>query len=234
MPTYSSSNNWIKQPDEQITTFPSGLIKTTQSFIFPGKTTTYPPAPSGSSVFPDPVLEQLDTGFTRAVVNSYRRKTTGGEMIDQGDGTSVGTGQYTAPVKTKSKVVKTGNAVMATLYAVGQKDGENLIYVPKLIVETFSFEYLTGQILVEGVSTQAPLTPTLPNDAIECTLIKAPPGFGTSHIYGNEWLISAYSAESYGDIYETKYAYEGFAKMYIYRDLAGNLSGPKPPPMPAP
>jgi hypothetical protein len=233
MPTqlYSTSSSWIKQPEEQITTYPSGLIKTQQTFIYPGITTTYPPSPSESSVFPDPVLEILDSGFTRAVVNSYSRKITGGEMIDQGGGISAGVGTYAPPVKNKSKIVKTGNAVKHTLRKVEVKSGDDLLYLPKLFVETFSFEYLTGQIVVQGVSVESSLTPSAPSDTIEITLLKTPIGFSASNLYGKEWILSSFDAQNYGDIYETRFSYEGFAKMYIYIDLAGEgLSVPKPPP----
>ena len=230
MPTqiYSASSGWIKQAEEQIETYPSGMIKTTQVYIYPGVTSELPSALQNA--YPAPVLEYTAEGFTRAVGYLYSIKIIGGEMVDQGDGTSAGSGQYVSPKEINSKIIKTGTVTKITARKVDVRDGDNLIQINKLFTEIFNFEYLTDQIITEGASKDTPLTPSPPSGTPTITVASFPSGFSSSNLYGKSWALSSYSSQNYGEVYETKFAYEGSAKMFKFIDLTGE--GLPTPPAP--
>ena len=230
MPTqiYSSSDGWIKQAEEQIENYPSGMIKTTQVYIYPGITSYFPSALNNA--YPEPVLEYTSEGFTRAVGYLYSIKIILEETVDESAGTSPNTGEYVSPKKIKSKNVKTGNATKITARKVRVKEENQIIYVNKLFTETFSFEYLTDQIGTEGASKTASLTPSPPSGIPAITVLKSPSGFSPSDVYDKKWVLTSYGSQNYGEVYETKFVYEGSAKMYKFIDLTGDNYPPPPAP----
>lgn len=230
MPTqiYSSSNDWIKQAEGQIENYPSGMVKTTKVYVYPGIISYFPSALRDA--YPEPVLEYTSEGFTRAVGYLYSIKNIGGGMVNQGDGTSAGSGQYVSPKKINSKNVKTGNATKITARKVDVRDGDNLVQINKLFTEIFSFEYITDQIGTEGASKAASLPPSPPSGIPAITVLKSPSGFSPIDVYDKQWVLTYYGSQNYGEVYETKFVYEGSAKMYKFIDLTGDDLNPPPPP----
>lgn len=204
--------------------------------MYPGITTTPPPTPilpgvpdsqNLAVVFPDPTIEITESNFTRATVNAYSVK-----LIQAPGALSY----YPSPPRTQiTKILKTGSAVTQRLTKIEPDEEEEPPPAPiyKLITETFSFEYLTNQVITEGTSWDQPLSPASPRGSAGVDIIKFPPGFGRQHLYGESWKLSSYSVNNYADVYETKYSYEVVARMYRYVDETDEDDINKPaPPLP--
>ncbi|MCX6964780.1 MAG: hypothetical protein NTW41_05455 [Verrucomicrobia bacterium] len=224
MPTqvYSStsgatSDGWYLQPNETITEYPSGLIKTTRLYIHPQKQNNGPSL--NGNVFPKPEIRINDAGFSEAVVNIY---------------TSAGSGSSNIASRVfPSKILKTGEAIKETVklktVEIDTPDGPGTIQVPYLFRETFSFIYLAEKVTKSLVqSSSSTYTPSIPSGGATIQVMQRP---FAADPYGLAWIMTDYQATDYGDIQEIVYSYEAVGKLYLYVNNTGmqDLTPPTPP-----
>jgi hypothetical protein len=221
MPTqvYSStsgttSDGWYLQPNETITEYPSGLIKTTRLYIHPQKQNNGPSLPD-KNVFPAPEVRTNDAGFSEAVVNIYTSAGSGGSNI--------------ANRTFNSKILKTGEAIKETVKLKEVKVGDGTMTVPYIFRETFSFIYLAEKVTKSLVqSSSSTYTPSIPSGGATIRVLQAP--FSATP-YGLAWIMTDYQATDYGDIQEMVYSYEAVGKLYLYINNTSmqDLTPPPPP-----
>lgn len=224
MPTqvYSStsgttSDGWYLQPNETITEYPSGLIKTTRLYIHPQKQNNGPSLTD--NVFPKPEIRINAAGFSEAIVNIYTSAGSGGSNI--------------ASRTFNSKILKTGEAIRETVkiktVEIDTPDGPGTMQVPYLFRETFSFIYLAEKRTRSLVlSSSQSFTPSIPSDGATIQVMQAP--FSATP-YGLAWIMTDYQATDYGNIQEIVYSYEAVGKLYQYINNTSmqDLTPPPPP-----